>query len=136
MKTISMLLFNYTSSIICTLLLSTQILYAEQIAITNIAFDLDNKSIKKILLAKSSNSRLYFLKDSNKSNQFTRNYAGKSARSINRKWQRLVFSGRAKSPVLVEDVEEMIDRVSSDSKAVGHIDANVHIENPKVRIVK
>ncbi len=138
MKRIPILLFNNTGSIICTLLLllSTQILYAEQIAITNIAFELDNKAIKKILLAKSSNARLYFLKDGNKSNQFTRSYAGKSANSINRKWQRLVFSGRAKSPVIVEDMEEMINRVSSDSKAVGHIDANIHIKSSEVRIVK
>jgi len=95
---------------------------AEQIAISNSSFDINSKKLKKLLLGKSYNARLYFLKDISQENLFTRRYAGKSASSINRKWQRLVFSGRVKPPVIVATVDEMIQAIANNRKAIGHID--------------
>jgi len=133
MKKILLILFSLSFTF---LMMSFQLLHAEQVAIINSSNKLNNTAIKKILLAKSRNARLYFLKDTNKKNQFTQKYSGKSAKSINRKWQRLVFSGRAKPPIVVENIEEMILKVASDNKAIGHIDADITFKNPKIKVIK
>lgn len=96
---------------------------AEQVAIVNKASTMNKKMIKRILLAKAGNAHLYLLEDTVKANQFTRSYSGKSVRTVKRKWQRLVFSGRAKAPAKVASSDKMLDLVANDIKAIGHIDS-------------
>jgi hypothetical protein len=109
---------------------------AEQIAIANSSFEINSKKLKKVLLGQSYNARLFFLKDINQKNLFTRRYAGKSASSINRKWQRLVFSGRVKPPVIVATVDEMIQSVANNPNAIGHIDTLNYQNQQGIKIIQ
>jgi hypothetical protein len=130
-----MLTKKIISFLILALLTVFNQLQASQVVIVHSSSTLDISSIKKILLAKNDNARLYFLMDKRKREQFTRKYSGKSANSIQRKWQRLVFSGRAKPPVIVDSLNNIIKAIANDPKGIGHIDMDSYEQQPGIKTI-
>ncbi len=53
--------------------------------------------------------------------QFCKMILGIFAHQLQRAWDRLTYSGRAKSPTIVASFEEMIDLVSKTPGAIGYI---------------
>ena len=53
--------------------------------------------------------------------QFSKNQLNVFPRQLRRSWDRLVFSGTGQSPIVVENEEEMRDRVANTSGAIGYV---------------
>ena len=53
--------------------------------------------------------------------QFTKNRLNVFSRQLRRSWDRLVFSGTGQSPIVVENVEEMRERVANTPGAIGYV---------------
>jgi len=53
--------------------------------------------------------------------QFSKNKLNVFPRQLRRSWDRLVFSGTGQSPIVVENEQEMRDRVANTSGAIGYV---------------
>ncbi len=67
--------------------------------------------------------------------QFYRALVNKSERQIAAYWSRLLFSGRAKPPLQVANIETSIDELSSDVSMITYIPVNMVSEEMKVVLV-
>lgn len=67
--------------------------------------------------------------------QFYRVLVNKSERQIAAYWSRLLFSGRAKPPLQVANVETSIDELSSDASMITYIPVNMVSKEMKIVLV-
>lgn len=52
---------------------------------------------------------------------FYRNLVGKSEQQISAYWSRLLFSGRAKPPLIAKSIEASVDKIRTDPTAIAYI---------------
>lgn len=66
--------------------------------------------------------RVFVLPDKNPLHiSFSKNQLNAFPRQLRRSWDRLVFSGTGQSPTVVENEQEMRDKVANTSGAIGYV---------------
>jgi len=68
--------------------------------------------------------------------QFTQEILGIQPYQLERGWNRNIFKGTGKKPIVVDNIEELIKRVGNTRGAIGYIDSNKKIVETNIRIVK
>lgn len=66
---------------------------------------------------------------------FYRNLVGKSEQQISAYWSRLLFSGRAKPPLIAKSIEASLDKIRSDPTVIAYIPLTDVSEEMKIVLV-
>ena len=73
--------------------------------------------------------KVFSLPSSNQIHQaFVKELLNSNTYQLDRVWNRLAFSGRGSSPVVVHNVEELLQKVQVTPGAIGYVPAGTHIQ--------
>lgn len=68
--------------------------------------------------------------------EFLNNYLYRTNLQLSNAWKKLVFTGKASMPVVVESDVEVISAILKDPKIVGYVDRNSIMENNDIVILE
>ena len=123
------------------LTLLTSLLKAQDIAVVaSNSFDatkLSKAEIKRIFLSKTNyinNKRIHVLEIKNTSykRDFYKKVSGKSPVQLRSYWTTLIFTGKAQPPKQIKDMQELIQLLLKDSKAISYIPLDAVTKDMKV----
>jgi ABC-type phosphate transport system substrate-binding protein len=79
------------------------------------------------------NIKVFVLADNNPLHKnFTKNNLNMFPHQLRRVWDRMVFSGTGRAPMILNTEEEMLDKISNTPNAIGYLNSST--ENEKIRL--
>lgn len=105
-------------------------LHAQKIAVVvsnnNATSELSKIQVKRIFLFKTNklntiHIKVYEIKSTSYKKEFYKNVLGKSVKQLRAYWARLIFTGKAKPPKQLRDIEALIQKMREDTQVISYV---------------